>query len=54
VRLSALTASRTLRTASLEFDILFPPGALFYGIWYASAAIVKPHDLVETLKTRAT
>jgi hypothetical protein len=28
-------------------------GRLFYGIWYASRAIVKLHDLVETLKTRA-
>jgi hypothetical protein len=26
----------------------------FYGIWYASEEIVKPPDVPETLKTRAT
>jgi hypothetical protein len=55
VRLSALTESRILRTASfLAFDIWFPPGRQFYGIWYASDDNVKTSRQIETSKTQAT
>jgi hypothetical protein len=48
-----------LRTASLAFDIGFPPrnnltASDFYGIWYASEEIVKPSYCSETLKNTAT